>query len=653
MNGFAAPERPERFADRRGGRSPRRRRRPWAVLALAGAALSAGLGGAATTASAAGGWGVVGRWQAAPQPPLGGVVAPVDLAVLPDGSFVVVDDVLRRAQRFDAAGGPVAGYGTADDGPAGLEAPLGAAVDAERSRLYVTDPLRRQALVFDLAGGLVARWSDFSQPESATVLRDGRLAVYDRSKSALAVRRPDGAAEADIPVQRALSFSAELPSGLATSGTGSLFFAAENPVANAANVLYEFSAAGEVVPPRTQLRWRIRDIAFDAAGEMFLLDWTNARVVSRLDRQRGEVGRSWPLAEHPVALAARRPDEVWLLVAASSARPAAVAVLEAGREVRRIVLPRPAAGWFGPPLRVQVDEAGRAIVVDELARAVRLAPPAGAGDVPFTLPGLQEVVPLSGDEVLVVRTRSSSTADDPDDADAPPAGRRRVVIERYGLRPGADPGLDLAARSRIVDETDVAAPDGRVIAAAAVDATGRGAWLLDIGRGELVHVGPGVGGTDVVTATALPADPPAAGYRDVAGLDGGRVGLLHPAARRLVVVDANGRVGGSVALEVDAAPRRVAALPDGRLAVLTLDDAVAILDADGRAQATVALPRPPGADEPPTDLATTPDGHIVVADRLGRAITRVGPSAAPWPSVYLPLGLNGGAGSAAAAAGGP
>lgn len=621
-----------------------RRRRAAAVaasLAVAAAGLAAHPGVTPPApVRADDGWAVEGVLRVPPQPPLGGVVGPVDLAVLPDGGFVVVDDVLRRAQRFDAAGAPIAAYGTADDGPAGLDAPLGAAVDAARSRLYVTDPVRRRVLAFDLGGGLVAAGSDFSQPEAATVGHDGRLYVYDRAKSALAVRRPDGTAEADIPVQRALSFSAELPSGLATSGRGSLFFAAENPVANAANVLYEFSADGEVVPPRTQLRWRIRDIAFDAAGEMFVLDWTNARIASRLDRQRGDVGRAWPLAEHPLAMAARAADEVWLLFAASPTRPAAVAVLDGGREVRRLALPRPADGWFGPPLRLQVDTGGRVFVVDELARAVRLAPQLHAGGVQFTLPGLQEVVPLDGDSVVVVRTRSSSTADHPDDADAPPPGVRRVSIERYGLRPGADPGIDPAPRSRLVDETDVAAADGRVIAAAAADASGRGAWLLDIGRRELVHVGATAGATDTLTATALPVDPPAAGYRDLTALPDGCVGLLHPEARRLAVVDGQGRLVASVALDVTAAPRRVAALSDGRLAVLTLDDAVAVLRADGRRDARVSLPAGTGAGEPATDLAAAPDGRIIVAHRAGRTIVRIGPRPRSIP-LYLPVASNG------------
>lgn len=580
-------------------------------------------------------WRVVATLSSPFHPPLGGVVGPVDLAVLPDGGFVVVDDALRRAQRFGADGAAIAAYGDGPGGAATMESPLGVAVDAARRRVYVADPLGRAVHAFDLDGAPQARWDGFPQPEAATVGLDGRLYVYDRGKSALVVRRPDGTAEADITVQRALSFSSELPVGLATSARGSLFFAAESPVANDANILYEFTADGDVVPPRTQLRWRMRDIAFDAAGEMYVLDWTNGRIVSRLNRAGGAIGRAWPVQGHPVALAARAADETWLLYGASPAAPASVAVLESGREARRIALPRPPAGWFAPPLRLQADDQGRLWVVDELDRAVRIDPRTGEGDAQFTLRGLQEVVPSAdGRTVTVIRTRSSSSADDPDDADAPPPGVRRVLFERYLLQPEADPGIDLPTRQVATVETAVGAADAVVVAASDADRAGHSAWALDIGRGLLVHprFGPGVPESAVVA----PRTPYAAtDFRDVVVLDDASIGLLQPAARRLVVVDPLGALRREIALDVDSPPRRIARLTDGRLAVLTQDDAVAILGADGGAEALVALPRPAGAaNELAADIAAAGD-TVYVADRLDRAIYVLRAAAASAP-LFLP-----------------
>lgn|GEM_PF-3493744 len=604
-----------------------------------GAAHAEPIADAVADAGAAAVWAVVDTVRPGFLPPPGGVVRPVDLAVLPDGGFLVVDDTLQRAERFDAAGGVVVGYGGVPGDGAFIEAPIGVAVDPTRSRAYISDAVGRKVLAFDLGGGLQAAWAGFAQPEAATVGQDGRLYVYDRPKAALAVRRPDGTAEAEITVQRALSFSSELPSGLATSGRGTLFFAAENPVANAANVLYEFSADGAVIPPRTQLRWRMRDISFDAAGEMFVLDWTNRRIVSRLDRQRGEIGRAWPVAGFPVAMAARAADEVFLLYGASPAAPAAVAVIEGGREVRRLPLPRPAGSWFGPPLRLQVDATGRLWVIDELERAVRLTPDGREGDTQFTLHGLQEIVPLGdGSTAVVIRTRSSSSNDAPDDRDAPPPGIRRVSFERYTVRPGADPGIDLTTAVTRTFITDVTASDTIVAAASAPDADGRGAWVLDRGSSRLHHVVPGMSNTIDVATTPLPEASSALEYRDVVALPSGRIGVLHGPTRRLLVVRPDAGAPDAVALDVESA-LRIAALPDGRLAVLTSGDVVAILAADGRRQAVVPLPRPAGAgNEPASDIAAGPDGTVYVADRQDRAVylLRAGTGQPSRTGVYLP-----------------
>ncbi|MEO8083516.1 MAG: hypothetical protein ABI780_06825 [Ardenticatenales bacterium] len=605
-----------------------------AIATIAVIAPSPSRAAADRAVAASANWRVVATVSSPFLPPLGGVVAPVDMAVLPDGGFVVVDDALRRAQRFDADGGVVAGYGAGMGEVGAMEAPFGVAVDSARGRVYLADTLGRAVLVFGMDGGLIARWDGFPQPEAATVGLDGRLYVYDRSKAALMVRRPDGAVEADITVQRALSFSSELPIGLATSARGSLFFAAENPVADQANILYEFTADGDVVSPRTQLRWRIRDIAFDAAGEMLLLDWTNGRVVSRLDRSMGAIGREWPIQGHPVALAARAADEAWLLYGASPAAPASVAVIAGGREARRFALPRPPADWFAPPLRLQADDDGRLWVVDEMDRAVRIDPRTGKGDVQFTLPGLQEVVPSpDGTLVTVIRTRSSSSADDPDDADAPPPGTRRVHFEQYVLRPGADPGVDLSTKDVAYVETAVGDGDAIVVAASDADRAGRTAWALDIGRGMLVHhrVGPGV----PESAFIVPQTPYAAtDFRDVVVLDESSIGLLQPAARRIVVVGPLGDLRREIQLDVDSPPRRIARLADGRLAVLTQDDAVAILGADGRREAVIALPRPARAgDEPAADIAAA-GATVYVADRLDRAIYVFAEVGAP--RIYLP-----------------
>lgn len=111
---------------------------------------------------------------------LRGFVAPVGIALGPDGQALVADAELALIARLDRQGNPLPAIGKGQ-----LQRPNGVAFDATTQRLFVADAKAHQVKVFDLEGNLLAVWGSrgdlpgqFNFP-THIALRDQKLYVSD------------------------------------------------------------------------------------------------------------------------------------------------------------------------------------------------------------------------------------------------------------------------------------------------------------------------------------------------------------------------------------------------------------------------------------------------------------------------------------------
>ncbi len=581
-------------------------------------------------------------WRSARDPGPGGVVEPVDLAVHPDGGWLVLDVQLHRAQSLTSKGitNVVFGGGPGADAT-DLDGPLGIAVDAVRERVYLADTRNQRIVAYDLDGMHQSTLTEgLQQPEALTLLPDGRVYAYDRGRSALVAHTADGEPDAVVPVQRAISNIAELPSGLATSPRATLFFAAEHPIPNQPNVLYEFRADGETLRPRTLVRWRMRDVSFDAAGEMLLLDGTEHAMVVGLDRDSGEARSRTPLGRGVVALAGGDPGVAHALFQANELGPARVATVDtrSGQVTSQVALPLPDGAWTPGPLRLDARPAGRLLVVDILERLLVWNTDAwGAAPNPSEarvhaaaqarwngLVGATHVGDASGDLVLS-RVRASDTYDDPADPDVPRPGMRVVRLERVG--PAEDPSgiVPSARRWRMEVQAPITRTDFGVLVAVEPDTDTGQVVALDAAQGVVLRAALDDGARQ--SNWPLPSWSGVPGWVDLAIGEEGVV-ALHAGARRLAVLDpTSGAMTAEVDLRFEALPLRIAARPAGGWIVVTVDRRLHAVDATGTSWATWDLGGSVAQLGAPSDVAVDAEDVVYVADLEDRSVQRL----AGWP----------------------
>jgi len=558
---------------------------------------------------------LVATWQAGPEPALGGVVDPVDVAVAADGAVYVVDRGLNRVQRFDAEGRAVQQIGHPGGGDSGLASPFGVAIDAARDRLFVADRDHQRLAVFKRDGAFLESWGDYAKPEALAIGLDGRVHAYDRGANAIVGRKADGGRDVNIDVPFAQSPFALLPHGLATDRAGMIWFASEAPVVTLRPVIWVFRPSGEVSPPRTQVPWVPRDLAIDPADRLYILDGEGARLVTDFDRANPARNSSAAIARNVRAIAAAEPSVVHLLDGPTWDREGGVTVVHYdGRTLstrRRWSFPPLEPGWFQNPLRVAAGRDGRIYVVDETHRAQRFGTGGQAEDL-LRRPGMQEVDATAEGDWLVARTRTASSIDDAQDPDVAPEGMQRIRIERYRPAPGGP------TRLWSHDWTEpVGAADHSLVYALAHDPARDRAYALDRDGGRVLVLGLGDG---AIRATwDLAAGDGRAIWSDLAVGPDGTVWALDTAAPRLARLDGDGKAVSEVPAPKGAL--RFALGPRGEVALVTIGREVQWRAAGEADWAAWPLPAPSrGAPEPPSDVAIGAEGRVYVTDRGGQAV---------------------------------
>lgn len=102
---------------------------------------------------------------------------PTDVAVLPDGSFLVSDGYRNtRVARFDREGRFVTQWGAPGQGPGQFDVPHAIKIGPD-GRVYVADRENDRVQVFEPDGRFVAQWKDprIGRPYSLALLADGAV----------------------------------------------------------------------------------------------------------------------------------------------------------------------------------------------------------------------------------------------------------------------------------------------------------------------------------------------------------------------------------------------------------------------------------------------------------------------------------------------
>jgi DNA-binding beta-propeller fold protein YncE len=192
---------------------------PAATGAVAGAALMASHGSAATVPGLAASWGFRGSDP-------GGLKSPAAVAAGPNSAIYVVDRGNHRIQRWDQAGGFVGMWGRKGDAEGEFNSPADAAVDSDGS-IFVADRGNHRIQVFDPDGNFLAAWGSkgsgegqFRELVSLATDRNGHLYVVDTGNRRLKKFRTDGEFVASWGPQLTVDEKLEAPTGICTDGEG-------------------------------------------------------------------------------------------------------------------------------------------------------------------------------------------------------------------------------------------------------------------------------------------------------------------------------------------------------------------------------------------------------------------------------------------------
>jgi hypothetical protein len=388
-------------------------------------------------------------------------------------------------------------------------------------------------------------------------------------------------------------------------------------------VLYEFSAAGLVLPPRTQLDWQIRDLAFGTAGQLLLLDGTGHRLVTQLDRVRRDTVAT-PVEVGAVALAARPGGAVRLLMKPTGTGHSGQRRLMVDgntvTELARSDFPAVERGWFDHPVRIDAAPDGSVLVVDILGRVERFAPGRITGGLgQWSGPGLQEAL-LDGNRLYVVRLRTPS-ADDPSDPDGAPSGQRRYRVTALDLPQGLVSAVDAEAPATVAWQVDwnepLAGAAFTQIEALALDRRSGRLFALDAGHRRIMAWDARGQALPDIPLTDPGTGPP--GYTDMAVAPEGRLMVLHSSSRQVIPVTPDGN-GSGAPIDVGAKAYRLAIATDGRLVALAGNRRVRAYDPAGGLLHELPLPAPSEPGGEASDVAVDGSGRILVADYDPRAV---------------------------------
>jgi len=155
-------------------------------------------------------------------------VSPIDVACDRNNDIYVSDSVRAQIYVFDAKGKFLRSIGGAT-GDSRLQRPTGMALDSAARRLYLTDTLRHQVLIFGLDGSLIgvigkrgAGPGEFNFPTAVT-LSAGRVYVVDSMNFRIQAFTPEGQFAGSFGKLGNQTGTFNRPKGIAADSEGHLY----------------------------------------------------------------------------------------------------------------------------------------------------------------------------------------------------------------------------------------------------------------------------------------------------------------------------------------------------------------------------------------------------------------------------------------------
>ncbi|MEN6342514.1 MAG: PKD domain-containing protein, partial [Methanospirillum sp.] len=205
--------------------------------------------------------------------------SPFGVAVDPDGNVYVTDALNNRTQKFSSDGDYLAQWGGPGTGNGQFNIPTGIAVDAA-GNVYVADYGNSRVQKFTSEGGYLTQWGGISGPYGIAVNADGsrvyvsevqttRVRIFDTAGTPLGSFGGPGTGDGQV----------DYPLFIAVDAAGSVY------VADTGNDrVQKFTSAGDFVT-----KWGSRGsgdgqfdkpagIAVDSSGFVYVADWVNNRV---------------------------------------------------------------------------------------------------------------------------------------------------------------------------------------------------------------------------------------------------------------------------------------------------------------------------------------------------------------------------------------
>ncbi len=571
------------------------------IIATAiGIALAVASGGAAPADAAPTGFVVADTWSSIDaELPADAWRQANGIAIGSDNRIYVVDAVELRLSVI-APDGTASVLRPADGSASGLRDAAHLAVDVDRNRIYVTDPVENIVAVFDLTGKRIDTWGGLEDASGVAVAPEGWVAAGSAETGFITIFELDGTKRLDFSTTTSVE-KGDLVRGIDIDSEGVI-----HAIDGRSQAMRTFNSAGrrlDTIGLTIPASVRIRDIAVDynpslsrtrrywfassigiyvnvaasslweviPRGDLYALDVVPAvGVVATVPSQHNSDGSQVLRYDHSAG-STSTPSNVW------------------GGPVS---LP----GVFFQPEVIDLGTDDHAFVLDRARRVQR-----------FTLDG-RVVDQLDAPELTL---NPVSVASAPDGT--------RFITDGGSIAAHGPDGTELW--SNLVAEAD----DEANAIAIAFDAGADQLIALDAGRDMLRRYGPDGTPLGILAGerNVQPALDGSTVWGDLA-LDGdGTAYALDRVNKSVQVVP---RTGAQRSIALPARARHVAVAPDGTLHTLDRDGWVRRYDAagapDGAFDATrfdIAL------RSMPSDLAVGDDGSVYVADREADLITRFAP----------------------------
>lgn len=549
-------------------------------------------------AAGSGAWRIAGTWPAGGAGDARALRQPTGLAA-GGGRVFVLDAAGPRLLAFDPALPDAEPLVLASGEP--LRRPVGLALDAERDRVYLSDPGAGAVWIFDLAGRRLGVWAGLELPSGLAVDADGSVLVGLAGPGWIERFSPEGRRlgrwsvdpdSAGAPDGPASAFPGDRVRGLGLDSEGRVYAVVEG-----GRALRVFTRQGTLVdtvqaPPTAQglselaLGRSDRDGGGSGGAPAPILWLASAQGLLRYDA----AGGGWSLARagSPSGLAVDGAGSLWAGESASLRAPGRLLELSGqGRLLRAWGPPTWPAGSLDRPVGLSTAADGTVLLRDAHPRAGRFHAEGGTlGQVELPMPGARDAIGGPGGRIYVTDGASLSAFD--------AEGRRLWWREVAGGGPATLSALALDGADRLL----------------ALD-SGLGAvrrFGLDGRPIDALPLRTDAGGTGAPDPTR-----PAPGWVDLATDARGAVYALDRVGRRVLRLAPDG-AGRPIPLAGPA--RRLAVGPDGSLVTLDLDGWLRHYESDGRLLGLTDAARfDLDVASRPADLARLPSGAILVADR--------------------------------------